>query len=96
MGLSLKHLEDAGLLLPRDEWEKEDPHSYTSRTAVMFAWLIAAVSAVLMYVGDGHTLTWVGLMGMLIFLAWFTFISLRAIAMRDAAATNAAAEADDE
>ncbi len=94
--MALKDLEDAGLLLPREEWGKTELHSYTSRVAVSFAWLVAALSAVFMYVGDGHTLTWVGIAGMFCFLAWFTFISLRAIAIRNADGDVDSGETEDE
>ena len=83
--MSLDELERAGLLLPKEEWGKGDQHSKVNRASLTGSWVIAGVSAILMYAGNGHVLTWVGLAGMLVFIAWFTYLSIHAVNVRHAA-----------
>jgi hypothetical protein len=83
--MSLDELEEAGLLLPRDDWGKGDPHSKVNKWALAAAWTLAGVSAVLMYAGNGLLATWIGLIGMLVFIGWFTYLSVHAINARHAA-----------
>ncbi len=80
--MSLDELRKAGLLLPREDWGKGDPHSKVNRTALAAAWLLAGISAGLMYFGDGHAATWIGLVGMLVFIVWFTYLSIHAVNVR--------------
>lgn len=80
--MSLDELARAGLLLPKEDWGKGDQHSKVNRAGLTATWVIAAVSAILMYLGNGHVLTWIGLGGMLVFIAWFTYLSIHAINLR--------------
>ena len=80
--MSLDELARAGLLLPKGDWGKGDQHSKVNRAALIASWVIAGVSALLMYIGNGHVLTWIGLGGMLVFIAWFTYLSIHAINLR--------------
>ena len=86
--MSIKDLETAGLLLPRDQWGRKDIHSNVNRVGVTAAWITAALSAVLIYVGNGCLLTWVGLAGMAVFLALFTYLSIHAIHVRNRASAH--------
>ena len=92
--MSIKDLEKAGLLLPRDQWGRYDVHSRVNRVGLMASWILAAASAVFMYVGNGRTLTWVGVIGMAVFLAWFTYLSIHAIHVRNQASAHAEASRD--
>ena len=83
--MSIKDLEKAGLLLPRDQWGRYDVHSRVNRAGVIAAWITAVLSAVLIYVGNGCLLTWVGLAGMAVFLVLFTYLSIHAINVRNQA-----------
>jgi len=80
--LSLKDLEKAGLIRPQEEWGQGDLHSHVNRPSLMAAWVVAGISAVLMYVGNGGSATWVGLGGMLLFIVWFTCLSMHAVEVR--------------
>lgn len=81
--MSLRDLERAGLVLPKEEWGKHDLHSKVNRPQLLSTWALAAVSAVVMYLGNGHLLTWIGLAGMLLSLALFTRLSIMAINKRN-------------
>jgi len=81
--LSLRDLERAGLILPKEQWGRHDMQSKVNRASLAAAWIMAGVSAVLMYAGNGLALTWVGLAGMLAFMAWFTYLSIQAINKRN-------------
>lgn len=83
--MSLDELARAGLLLPKEDWGKGDKHSKVNRAGLTASWIVAGVSAILMYLGNGHVLTWIGLGGMLVFIAWFTYLSIHAINLRHAA-----------
>ncbi len=80
--MSLRDLERAGLLRPKEEWGQGDMHSHINRSSLIAAWVVAAVSAVLMYVGNGGQATWIGMCGMLAFVGWFTYLSMHAIDVR--------------
>ncbi len=86
--VSIKDLEKAGLLLPRDQWGRKDIHSGVNRVGLMASWILAAISSVLMYVGNGQSLTWIGVGGMAVFLAWFTYLSIHAIHVRNRASAH--------
>ncbi|MFP3903418.1 MAG: hypothetical protein ACLFWB_04150 [Armatimonadota bacterium] len=80
--MSLKDLEADGLLKPREEWGKEDPHTDVNVVELVISWILSAVSFVLMYIGDGNTLTWIGLGIFFISLGLFTYLSVHAINVR--------------
>ena len=80
--MSLRDLQRAGLVRPKEEWGQADLHSSISRVSLISAWVVAAVSAVLMYVGNGGHVTWIGVCGMLVFIGWFTYLSMHAIDVR--------------
>lgn len=86
--MSIKDLETAGLLLPREQWGRYDVHSRVNRAGVIAAWITAVLSAVLIYVGNGCLLTWVGLAGMAVFLVLFTYLSIHAINVRNQASAH--------
>lgn len=77
--MALEDLERDGMLLPRDEWGTRDLHTRVSRLPVIAIGVVAIGACVLMYVGDGNLLTWIGLGAFLAMLIAFTWISLRGI-----------------
>jgi len=77
--VTVEDMERKGLLLPREEWRDEAPDTQVARAPLVAVFALLAVSAVLMYLGNGNGLTWLGLGLFLLCLAGFTLLSLRAI-----------------
>ncbi len=96
--MSLRELNDAGMLLPKDEWGAHDLHSTVSRAALVATLLVGLVSIALMYLGSGGPATMVGIGLFLIFMIWITRISVTAVdqlAERFEAETHSPAPDDD-
>lgn len=77
--MSFKQLKEAGLILPEDEWGKlkfQKPH-YSFAILVIF--ILSFASCVVMYIGNGSLITWLGLFAFIISLALFTFFSIKSI-----------------
>jgi len=77
--MSLEHLEQAGITLPRDQWGKCRVRSAVNRTLFLAAAAVAIVAGVLMYWGDGGLATWIGAVLFLASLFAVTVIALRAV-----------------
>ncbi len=77
--MSQKDLEDAGILLPKNLWGRNQFGSTVNVFALIVAGVLGLGSGALIYLGDGSWLTWVGSFGYFIFLGFFLFISIRAI-----------------
>ncbi len=77
--MSLEDLERAGLLLPRKEWGKRNLQSTVNKPLLAACGLLAIVSTVLMYWGDGGSYTWIGAGLFLAAFFGFTLLSTRAI-----------------
>ncbi len=77
--MSLEDLENAGVLLPREEWGQRDLTTTANKPALLLIGLGALVAATLMYVGDGRTLTWIGCGLYLTTLYGFLWLSVRAV-----------------
>jgi len=77
--MSLEDLEDAGILLPRDEWGKHEIKTRQNKPLVLLLAAAAVVSVVLMYFGDGRRWTWIGLGLFLLALGAFTSTSLHTV-----------------
>jgi hypothetical protein len=77
--MGLEDLNKAGVLLPKEEWGEHDIMTGVRKLPLLAVALLVPLSAALMYFGDGHALTWIGLVLFLVFLAGFTFLSLRGI-----------------
>lgn len=80
--MALKHLEADGLLKPREEWGKEDPHTDVNVVELVISWILSGISFVLMYIGDGRLLSWIGLGIFFVAIALFTYLSVHAINVR--------------
>lgn len=74
---SRQRLVEQGFL---DEEQETKEITTTVNKSVLFGIVVLTViAAVMMYFGDGGTLTWVGTVGFLVLLIAFTWISIRAI-----------------
>lgn len=77
--MGLEDLRKAGVLLPKEEWGKRDLSTDVKKLPLLVLAALVPASAVLMYVGNGKGLTWIGLALFFVFLGGFTFLSLRGI-----------------
>lgn len=82
--MSLEDLEDAGILLPREEWGKHETKTRQNKLLVLLPAAVAVVSAVLMYWGNGRLWTWIGLGLFLVALLAFTGAALQAVDRQNA------------
>ena len=77
--MSLRDLEEMGILLPQDKWGQLDLHTSVNKVQLVGAALLAAVGAIMGYAGNGGPVTWVGVALLLVFFAWFTWLSMTAV-----------------
>lgn len=68
-----------GVLLPPEEWGSHDLKTTVNRGALAATALLGAVGLVLMYLGNGGAITFLGIALFLGFMALITVISLRAV-----------------
>ena len=76
---SEKSLQDQGILRPPDQRNPRELHTQVNTLELLATGVLGAVSAGLMYWGDGGSLTWLGAGLFLATLAAFTYISTRGI-----------------
>lgn len=77
--MSLKDLQDHGILLPQEEWGVHDLHTSVNKPLLILSLLFGLAAVVMMYVGGGRPLTFVGMVMFIVFMGWITQISLKAI-----------------
>jgi hypothetical protein len=77
--MALEDLERDGMLKPRDQWGTTELHTRVARIPLVVVALLAIGGCVVMYVGDGDLLTWIGLVAFLVALGAFTWLSWRGI-----------------
>lgn len=77
--MSLKDLQKAGVLLPKEEWGVHDLHTSVNKPMLVAAFLLGVASVVMMYLGGGTIITFVGGVLFLGFMAWITYISIKAV-----------------
>jgi len=77
--VSLRELNDSGMLLPKDEWGAHDLRSTVSRVGMVCSLLLGLVAVALMYLGAGGAVTMVGIVLFLVFMVWITQISVSAV-----------------
>ena len=61
--MSLEDLKTQNVLLPEKEWGSYELKSTVNKAYLFGFMLLAVVSLFLMFIGDGSTLTWLGLIG---------------------------------
>ncbi|MFW5868486.1 MAG: hypothetical protein ACOCX2_11755 [Armatimonadota bacterium] len=77
--MSLKDLQEHGILLPEEEWGVHDLHTSVNKPLLIVALLFGVAAVVMMYFGGGQTPTFVGMVMFIAFMGWITQISLKAI-----------------
>lgn len=77
--MSIQDLEEHGILLPRKAWGKMALSTSVNKAALSVAFFLGALSCVLMILGEGGLLTWLGALLFIIFLLVFTLISNQGI-----------------
>jgi len=77
--VSLRELNQAGMLLPRHEWGRHDLHTTVNKVALVLALLLGLVSVILMYASGGRWPTFLGIVLFLVFMGWITYISIMAV-----------------
>lgn len=88
--MGLRDLRRYGLLLPRILWGRLRLHaSWRSELLSALSLALGVASCVLMYLGSGHVLTWIGLAVFLVFLGAMLATGLYSIERRSAAVDEA-------
>ena len=74
---SEKKLEKEGILAPKGEQQTADLHTRVNKIPLLLCGILAIGSCVLMILGAGHLLTWIGMVAFFVGLGWFTQISIK-------------------
>lgn len=77
--MSLEDLRRMRLLRDEREWGEDRPATYIQGAPFVTALLGAIAACVLLVVGDGSWLTWVGLLLFFATLAWFLWLNIRGV-----------------
>jgi len=77
--MSLEDLQEAGVLLPEDEWGERKLDSTASRAGYLLAGAVAIICGMLMLTGNGTATTWIAAGVFLLDLLAFTWLSWRAV-----------------
>ena len=80
--MSLEELQQMGILLPQDKWRKRKLKSRVPRVPLAIVGVLFPVSGLLMYFGDGGTVSWAGVGLFLALLGAFTALNLKEIFKR--------------
>lgn len=78
--MGLKDLENAGVTLPRHHWGEQTVRSTVNKPGFLVCAAGAITGAVLMFVGEGRLITWLGALLFLVSFFLTTAISFRAVA----------------
>ena len=77
--MSLSDLQKMKLLRPESEWSGEPARSSVHSILAFLTGMIGIAGCALMIVGDGHFLTWIGLLMFSFALGSFTWVNLKGI-----------------
>lgn len=77
--MTIEDLREQGVLLPEEEWGVHELETTTPELPLALAFLAGAVLWVLIYLGDGGLLTWIGTGLFLLILFGITWICDRAV-----------------
>ena len=77
--MSLSDLEKMKLLRPEDEWTGKSQRSDVQAPVASITALIGITGCVLMAIGNGQFLTWIGLLLFSLALGSFTWANLRGV-----------------
>lgn len=78
--MTIDDLREQGVLLPEQEWGKHSLKTTAQRLPLAAAMLVATASCVLMLLGNGGRLTWVGVALFIVTLYAVTWMLDRAVA----------------
>ncbi len=81
--MSYEDLEEHNVFLPEDVWGEVDLSASVSQPLILALFLLGAGSCVMMLIGDGAALTWMGALLYVVFLYGFMFVSNRGIAYQN-------------
>jgi len=70
--MSLEDLKEQGILIPEEEWGEHRLKTTVPQFTFAILFLISVSGCVMAYFGDGHTLTWIGLV--VFFTAFYVMI----------------------
>lgn len=73
--MSYEDLKEHDIFLPEEHWGEVNLSSSVNELALSLVYVLGVVSCVFMAVGGGHTLTWIGVLGFLVFMFLFTLVS---------------------
>ncbi len=73
--MAYEDLKDHDIFLPEEAWGKVDLSSSVNELALTLVYILGIASCVLMAVGGGHMLTWIGVICFLVFMVLFTLVS---------------------
>ncbi len=77
--MTLEDLEEAGLILPEDQWGTHALKTRVNRPLLLTLGAVTLVSLLVMYFDDGGMWTWISLAAYIAMLAAFTWLSWRAV-----------------
>lgn len=73
--MSYEDLEEHNIFLPEEHWDELDLSSSVNQPLLLLTVAVGVVACILMVLGGGSTLTWIGAGLFLIFLLSFTIVS---------------------
>lgn len=77
--MSYEELKEHNIFLPEDEWGGLDLHTAVNLPALVVTFILGAASCVLMVIGGGRPLTWIGAVLFIVFMLCFAIVSNRGI-----------------
>ena len=77
--MSLTDLDKMKLLRPKSEWTGKSERSLVNPILAIISATLGIAGCVFMILGDGHFLTWIGLLMFSIFLIGFSWTNLRGV-----------------
>lgn len=77
--MSLRDLEDHGVLLPEDEWGAHSLETTVPEVPLLVMFVVAVVALVVVFFGNGGAWTWIGLGTFLLALCGITSVCDRAV-----------------
>lgn len=81
--MSIEDLQDAGVLLPEEEWGDRALDSTMSRAGAILTGTLAVAAGAGMYLGGGGALTWISASVFLADLLAFTVLAWRAVNLQN-------------
>ncbi|MDX1622701.1 MAG: hypothetical protein R3199_01815 [Gemmatimonadota bacterium] len=77
--MTLEDLQSAGVVLPEEEWGERELTTTVSKPGTIATAAVAVATGLMMYLGGGEALTWIGGGLFLVDLLAFTWLVIRAV-----------------